>query len=340
MSERLIPDSSVDVSDLAVPVDAVPENHSSIPSVTCECIGVSRRGPEQYYNIRRKALHPWFVARTEGNRIVANFQGNPLWPSLCFRDFPNTRTFFGLSEYDAENICTIPHIHTLNKRIVSLMRRAGLSAYTFEQANMREESLSVSLENYVDSFIDKKVMPFGVPGTIDFFHDWSYHFLSCLFPVYLDNLRQVLNHIRSRLLISEKKGMIVTRPWNYFGYSLTSSAGYVQDFREESLSYKVHIYRQMSAAIDVVTGRIVQIVVGIINGHGNRLNNELQAFSIFMEPMSNHAINRVLFQEEDVDLYKLSSAKIHNSSKSAKSAAEYIIFNLAYIDKLCREIAC
>lgn len=277
-----------------------------IPSISCEYMGEFFCDAGKFHQIRRMDSWPWFIARTKSDLIAGNFQGNPLWPSRCLRDFPSIKGFFGLSDDESVSECVIPDAVTINKRLELISTDLGESInYKYAVSIAENERLASSLEFYVDSFVDRRLLPFGLPGTIDFLHDWSYHFLPLLYPFYLENIRLCLSHIRKRLFefsfVSEK----VSRQWNYYGHSLDSNGQYISDYRNEELSIRTTIYRQMARAIDVCTARVTQLSVCLVNGHRQQLKSALKDFAIFIGPLSNTAIERVLFLESRLDTYRI-----------------------------------
>lgn len=242
---------------------------------------------EQYRLISRVESGDWKAVRLEKNRLSANFQGSPLWPQRALQRYPALSAFFGLSESSSENVCLIPTVETINRKLQKLMSHD----YRFE----RHKPLNA--REYVNRFIDLRALPMAAIEDRDSVHDWSYHFLTFLFTDYLENVRASLKFIRDNLDVFQGE---VVRTWNYYGHSLIE--GQMRGVAVESrLSHQDAVFQQMAISLDVCTAKIVQILCLKERDLLEKCRSEVSFLETFLSPINEAALKKHLWLEPEID---------------------------------------
>lgn len=233
----------------------------------------------------------WSVQRLEQDRLSANFQGNPLWPELTLAPYPNLSAFFGLDGSSNEEACILPLPSLIQKRLRSLFVERGDKVFYFVEAADWTDC------RYVDAFLDHGQLPYARLHDRDSIHDWSYHFVTLLFPDYLENLRLNLRFIRDHL--DRFQGQ-TSYAWNYYGHSLDANHRFESHPRIEAMPHVDAIYRQMAISLDVFTAKIVQLLNMRRHGLLDKCQRELDAIATIFNGVSLKAVEAILWMETDV----------------------------------------
>lgn len=194
---------------------------------------------------------PWSVVRLEKDRLSANFQGNPCWPQIILAPYQHLSDYLGLSQSVCENVCFVPTIETINQKIKGLLLRAAaplnedLFLFCDESRYVGCTPTALSDKSYVDTFIDSGYLPMGNLNSLDSIHDWSYHFMSLMFPQFLKNIRSTLRVIRDH--VSKFVGS-TSYAWNYYGHTLDKDGKFRATQKLEHMNYDSAIYRQMAVS--------------------------------------------------------------------------------------------
>jgi hypothetical protein len=196
---------------------------------------------------------------------------------------------FGLG-YSSEQVCLIPTTETINAGLKKLF---GSNAFGFE------DDQKISDREYVDRFIDLRRLPMAPLEERDSVHDWSYHFVTFLFPEYIENVRLTLAWIREN--IGRFSGDVV-REWNYYGHTQDASGAMKGHLRTEKMPYTAAIYRQMAISLDVTTAKIVQILCLGEQAALTKCNRELNQIRTFFKGVTPASLKSILWLEKDVVL--------------------------------------
>lgn len=244
---------------------------------------------KEEYRILVRQGSSWQAVRLEKNRLSANFQGSPLWPALALAQFKNLQNYFGLDGASSKSVCLIPTPSTINQKLAGLL--APL-AFRFS------EKMPICEKEYVDNFIDQGILPMAPIDDRDSVHDWSYHFVTFLFPEYMENVRQTLLFIRGNLSLFQGS---VVRGWNFYGHSHDANGNMKGEAIPEQLYYQDAIYRQMAISLDVATAKIVQLLCLREKGLIGRCRSELDYIGCFFARVSRSSVHRMLFMESNLD---------------------------------------
>jgi hypothetical protein len=271
-------------------------------------------GENRDRTIKSVVCNDWLRVRIEENRVSANFQVNPLCVPFILRRYPQLLHYFAIH---ADGFCyryvggkdfftlsadslTLPGYSDLNAKLQEIHSRVGVSScFTFLPVDSYRTAAAhggfPEDAEYVQRFIESHFLPLGRPHTRNFAHDWSYHFSALLFPEILENLRltiiEVLRGTDWRVEAREYE-------WNYYGHSLDESGEIQGQKKKELQTYSAYIYRQIAIAIDVVTAKIVKLLVRI-DGDGFFMCTEDEAAMInsFRLPVSRNSLHKVLWME-------------------------------------------
>jgi hypothetical protein len=265
-----------------------------------DCGTLTHEG-EAFRILRPAAPGHWCATRLENDRLTANFQGNPLWPFEVLDAYPNLAGLFGLFPSLSDDACIIPLPETINARLAQLHRTLsegddGCPWFRQVQAYDSYDGELITDEDYIDSFIDHTAFPVSREETKDSLHDWSYHFMTLLFPSYFDGLRRTLAWVRTH--ISDFHGPS-HHAWNYFGHTLDDNGYLVGNFRAETIPYRSAIYRQMSITLDSATGKPIQLLMLHKRGRLDRYEGERQAASAFLSGVTDWSVRCILFLEPE-----------------------------------------
>ncbi|MEP1964238.1 hypothetical protein [Tateyamaria sp.] len=266
-----------------------------VPVMTCSVSGDVLNGHSRHYIIERKKDLPWFIARTSNDRWAVNFQGNPLWPQAILSPHPQMLEVFGLTTNKSDETTLVPSWYTINRTLKELSNRSKEGTFfQFTEGH-------VETKNFVNQFIEDRKIPAGETGSLDFFHDWSYHFVPLLFSTYMENLRLTLLSIRSRLYdIDDPSTEFSEYSWSYYGHTLDELGQYVVSHRKERLSREDSIFRQMALSIDVFSAKLTQISFCLNCGFRDKIGNELVWAHNTLSVPSDITIRSVLPYEKDL----------------------------------------
>jgi hypothetical protein len=253
---------------------------------------------------------PWSVVRLEKDRLSANFQGNPCWPQIILAPYQHLSDYLGLSQSVRENVCFVPTIETINQKIKDLLLGAAplnedLFFFCDESRYERCTSPGLSDKSYVDTFIDFGYLPMGNLNSLDSIHDWSYHFISLMFPQLLKNIRSTLRVIRDH--VSKFVGS-TSYVWNYYGHTLDKDGKFRATQKLEHMNYDSAIYRQMAVSLDVGTAKIIQLLMAERNGLLNQVSTEIAWCELFMTGVHLDGIKSLLYLENGLE--KIFSPKV------------------------------
>ena len=255
---------------------------------------------EEYRLLSRKLGLNWAATRLEQNRLSANFQGSPLWPQQVLARYPSLLRHFRLVDNASENSCILPMPATIN----SFLHQLPDCEFKFQ-----EFTGELSIKRYVDSFIDSKVLPMAKAIDRDSVHDWSYHFITLLFPEYLEGLRSNIQFVREHLdLFSGETGY----EWPYYGHGLNAEGQMELESKAENLTYRDAIYRQMAIALDVATAKIVQILSVEAKGMLHKCQTEIQAIAPYLSGVNHMAVVSILWQERELP-FRLANTMVQPS---------------------------
>lgn len=273
------------------------DRRASLEFVSLSFAGTLALDGERYVVLVRAPGRPWTISRLEQDRLSANFQGNPLWPKQALSAYPKLSDYFGLSASASEDACLIPTYETVNAKLRALVdERFGYRALA---SYPRDASGQVSSRAYVDAYIDRRELPIGDARDRDGVHDWSYHFVSLLFPALMDNIRRTLSTIREQLRLFHGDTIY---DWNYYGHTLDAKGNTAGQPRRERLAYAEAIYRQMAIALDVGTAKVVQILAMERAGQLDRQGHELGLVRTYLAGVGPAAIRNVLWMERELEL--------------------------------------
>jgi hypothetical protein len=247
-------------------------------------------GTSQRYDILR--LRPgavWRIERIEVDKLTADLQGDPRWPAAALGRYPGLSGFLGLLRSYEDEFIAIPSAGTINKKLARLGEYYPLR-FDFQGAAGCARTL-INVRCYVDQFIDFQRIPMQRPTTRPGIHDWSYHFLSMLFPDQLRNLRLNLALIRAASL--SYLGAADDQ-WVYYGHTSDRAGRLVGVPRAEGIGARVAVYRRMGIAIDTMTGRLIQLLNAESAGMLDRCPSALELASLFLSPPSPESMRRIL----------------------------------------------
>jgi hypothetical protein len=288
--------------------------------VTLRHHGFRDFGGETYRVLSRVPGARWRALRLERDRLSANFQGHPLWPHKALARYPKLSASLGLAGAYSKDVCLLPDMDTAN----GFLRVLGLGHFQFRGAQPASDRA------YVDAFIDRRVLPMADVLGRDSIHDWSYHFLTFLFPEYLESVRANLEWIRAHLHRFEGK---VTRAWVHYGHGRDESGRMTIDAREERTAWEEAIYRQMAVSLDVCTAKIVQILCVDESGQIERCRSELNIVSVFSAGVTDESLAVLLWLEPR--LKETLSAPRRGRPLYPEDTMNYLRAKLAELENLC-----
>jgi len=290
-------------------------------------------GGERFRVLGLAAPGRWAATRLERDRLTANFQGNPLWPVDILSDYPRLARLFGLYPSLSARACVIPTAETINARIAELTADDEVQ-FRFRAVDEYRSSCdgTIGEQDYVDTFIDEAVFPISPIATKDSLHDWSYHFMTLLFPRYAGGIRAALARVRARSVGLDGE---VSRVWNYFGHTLDERGNFKPDLRTERLPYRAAIYRQMAITLDSATAKPVQLLAMKRRGRLDRCAGEVEAASQLLAGVSAETLQRVLFLERPQTLVE---APARRTDASAPDIISYMGARLDQLDQRAREL--
>lgn len=261
--------------------------------VTIQHRGTLKVGGDEYRLISRLPTARWGAGRLERDRLSANFQGDPLWPQFVLQKYPNLLRYFALTGNSDEQNCILPMTKTINRNLVELANSEfgfmDYADYPFDEVG------KVSARTYVDTFIDRGRLPMAPLEDRDSIHDWSYHFITFLFPEYLESVRQNLLFIRGNLYRFAGEA---THSWNYYGHAVDEHGQMRGHGVVETMAYSEAIYRQMAIALDVATAKFVQLMRLELKGKVEQCKAERAAVGVFLSGVSAASVRKILWMEK------------------------------------------
>ncbi len=289
--------------------------------VTLSNRGLLHIGEDLYRILTRLPDGEWSALRLEKDRLSANFQGNPLWPKLCLAAYPGLSQYFGLSASATATACILPMAKTVNRALGELFAGQGFKAFGFA------EGINPSERSYVDLFIDEGKLPMADVVERDSIHDWSYHFMTLLFPEYLENVRLTLKHIRDHLSLFSGS---TAYAWNYYGHSLDENENMKGHAVIEEMPYEAAIYRQMAISLDVATAKIVQLLGLARKGLLHKCRREVDLLSFFSNGVSMEGLQNILYLEKNLNMLAPKSTCGH---KIDDAPMKYLFSSLEKLEK-------
>jgi hypothetical protein len=288
--------------------------------VTLQHRGFEDFGEERYRILTRLPGAKWSALRLERDRLSANFQGNPLWPHKALARYPKLSAALGLAGAFGEDVCLLPDFRTAN----SFLRNLGQGRFRFEAGQPATDRA------YVDNFIDACILPMAPALERDSVHDWAYHFVTLLFPEYLESLRRNLDWIRAHIHRFEGS---VTREWNHYGHSRDEQGSMILHSRRDTTSWEEAVYRQMAVSLDVCTAKIVQILCVDEKGLLDRCLSELKIVSVFAAGVTAESLATVLWLEPN--LAKILAPPPSTGHAFRPEAMKYLRDHLENLESRC-----
>ena len=252
----------------------------------------------------------WGAYQLERDRISANFQGNPLWPYNVLKKYQNIIKHFDLLPQLTQNICLIPTLEKINNDLESIKLKNN--KFKFYELKVDEK---ISEKEYVNMFIDQNLLPMATEKNRDSIHDWSYHFLTMLFPKYLELVQDCLRGIRNNL---PHKNELNLYSWNYYGHTVDFE-GKMRGI-EKTCEMTCHdaIYRQMAISLDVATAKPIQLLLLSNSEPKKSLKNELRSIEVFFQVFCQKSFDKVIWQNLSRKRISIDFNKISENSNSIR----------------------